>query len=240
MTQAIRLLSSRDSLSPQLTHESPNVPHRDIADPFSSAHLTYSTDGTDSYPVPSAYASRKHAWLHVYPEGRIHQKADKTMRYFKWGVARMILESEPAPDMVPMWIEGFDRVMHESRTWPRFVPRAGCDVSVTFGERVDVDARFGDLRERWRKLVDGEEVELGVCPERLRESEEAVKLREECTMRVREEVLKLRRGRAWVDEDPKAQLADTWRLEGKPGKREGLMADGSWVHEEGVKREKSR
>jgi len=163
------------------------------------------------------------------------------MRYFKWGVARLILESEPCPDVVPIWIEGFDRIMHESRTWPRFIPRAGKDVSVTFGERVDMEATFGDLREKWRQMVlDAEKedgsVELGVCPENLKNDEKAVKLREECTMRVREEVLKLRRGRAWPDEDPKAQLADTWRLEGKPGKREGQMADGSWVHEEGVKR----
>lgn len=234
ITQAIRLLSSRDS---QLSNESQNIPHRDISDPFSSQHLTYTTDGSDSYPVPSIYASRKHAWLHIYPEGRIHQKADKTMRYFKWGVARLILESEPCPDVVPMWLEGFDRVMHESRTWPRFVPRVGHDVSVTFGERVDMEARFGDLRERWRKMLlaaeeaEGE-VELGVCPESLKDSEEARRLRMECTMRVREEVLKLRRGRGWPDEDPKSSLAETWKVEGKTGNRQGQMADGSWVKEE--------
>lgn len=165
------------------------------------------------------------------------------MRYFKWGVARLILESEPCPDVVPMWIEGFDRIMHESRTFPRFIPRGGKDVSVTFGEKVDMEARFGDLRERWRQLVlAGEKqdglTELGECPESLKYSDEAVKLREECTIRVREEVLKLRRDRAWTDEDPKARLADTWRIEGKTGKREGQMADGSWSHEEGVKRPK--
>ena len=73
------------------------------------------------------------------------------------------------------------------------------------------------------------ETELALA-ERLKNSAEAVHLRSECTMRVREEVLKLRRARGWPDEDPKARLVDTWKAEGKGGmKREGKMEDGSWV-----------
>lgn len=162
------------------------------------------------------------------------------MRYFKWGVARLILESEPCPDVVPVWIEGTEGVMHESREWPRWVPRAGKEVKVTFGEKVDVDGVFGDLRERWRKVyererrkesgeVKGQEVGLavGVLTEELKYGEEAVRLRMECTMRVREKVLEVRRSRGYPDEDPKARLVDTWRKEGP--KREGKMEDGSWV-----------
>ncbi|KAJ9639507.1 Lyso-phosphatidylcholine acyltransferase [Coniosporium tulheliwenetii] len=122
-------------------------------DPFSGAHLTYTTNTEDCFPAPAAFANRRHAWLHIFPEGKVHQKRDKTMRYFKWGVSRLILESEPVPEMVPIWIEGFDTVMHESRTFPRFVPRVGKEISVSFGEAVDMERRFGDLRERWRRLV---------------------------------------------------------------------------------------
>jgi monolysocardiolipin acyltransferase len=61
----------------------------------------------------------------------------------------------------------------------------------------------------------------------LRDGVEAKKLRIEVAMAVRNEILKLRRARGHVDEDPKAGLMDTWREEG--GKREGKMDDESWV-----------
>lgn len=167
----------------------------------------------------------------------MHQKTDRTMRYFKWGVARLILEAEPAcPDVVPMWVEGPEQVMHEGRTFPRFLPRPGKDVSVTFGDVVDGEAVFGDLRERWRRLKEREErkggsttttLGVGVLSEGLKYGREAVELRIECTRRVREEVLKVRRARGLPDEDPKAGLVETWALEG-PNK-EGKMADESWV-----------
>jgi monolysocardiolipin acyltransferase len=177
------------------------------------------------------------------------------MRYFKWGVSRLILEPEVCPDVVPMFIQGTDQVMHESREFPRFLPRIGKKISVTFGAAVDVESRFGDLRRRWRELVQEAELEDQTHPprelfqpdvspgdpaalmygdnarvEKLRNSPEAVELRIECTRRIREEVLKVRRSRGLPDEDPKAGLIETWAKEGP--KREGRMDDGSWVKEE--------
>ena len=75
------------------------------------------------------------------------------MRYFKWGVARLILESEPMPDMLPMFIDGTQNIMSEERTFPRFLPRGGKKFHITFGELLDMEAKFGDLRKRWRELV---------------------------------------------------------------------------------------
>ncbi|KAK8214563.1 hypothetical protein IWZ01DRAFT_500196 [Phyllosticta capitalensis] len=228
MTQAIRLLSRAPFSKPPPAAAAEE--HNDIADPFSSAALTYTTNGHDSFPAPAAWLSRRHAWVHIFPEGKVHQKEDRTMRYFKWGVARLILESEPCPDVVPMWVEGPDQIMHESRTFPRFLPRVGKDVNVTFGDRVDTEAVFGDLRARWRRLKErygGEGLEVGVLNESLKHAKEAVELRKECTMRVRNEVLKVRRKRGLPDEDPKVGLVETWALEG-PG-QEGKKKDDSWV-----------
>ncbi|MCJ1404307.1 hypothetical protein MMC11_007532 [Xylographa trunciseda] len=247
MTQAVRLLSRQPfSQAYNSAHEPTNIEHRpdpsvlspDISDPFSSPHLTYSTDGTDTFPAPSSYPSRKYAWIHIFPEGRVHQHPRKTMRYFKWGVARLILEPDVCPDIVPMWIEGNDQVYNEEREWPRFVPRPGKTLGIWFGENVGGarDNVFTELRRKWRELAEDERKqrdsskgheELGVLSEGLKYGKAAIELRIECTRRVRDEVLKVRRIRGLPDEDPKNGLVETWLEEG--GKREGRMKDGSLV-----------
>ncbi|KAH0565633.1 hypothetical protein GP486_000965 [Trichoglossum hirsutum] len=156
----------------------------------------------------------------------------RTMRYFKWGVARLILEAEPCPRVVPIWIEGLDNVMHESRPVPRFIPRIGKDVKIVFGEEVDAERVFGDLRIRWRDIVREEEeagggrLVVGVLTDRLKGADEVTELRIECARRVREEVLRIRREAGWPDEPPENKVAETWKEKGD--KREGRMKDGSW------------
>ncbi|KAI8942040.1 hypothetical protein NX059_000144 [Plenodomus lindquistii] len=202
----------------------------DLTDPFSSGHLTFSTNGQDTFPAPSAYLSRRHAWVHIFPEGMIHQSEHRIMRYFKWGVSRLILESDPLPDIVPIFIEGFDDIMHETRTFPRFIPRPFKNVRVTFGEKLNAEEVFGDLRQRWQQMRAKEEnkgavLDLGVLNDSLKYSEEAVSLRKECTRRVRQAVLDVRRQRGYPEDDPKNSRAETWLREGVS--REGRKEDGS-------------
>lgn len=240
ITQAIRLLSKgpfpvdHHRATPDRQHWSlQNV----CVDPFSDLPIAYTTNGEDAHQAPSAFACNTYSWVHIFPEGKIHQAPRKTMRYFKWGVARLILEASECPDVVPMWIEGFDEIMHESREFPRFLPRPGKNVSVTFGSKVDSDAVFGDMRSRWQKLkakaeaVDPQsrDLPLGVLSEELLNNREAVELRKEVTMKVRTLVLEVRRSRGLPDEDPKEGLVETWLEEGP--KREGHMKDDSWVRD---------
>lgn len=128
--------------------------------------------------------------------------------------------------------------MHEARHWPRFIPRAGKKIRVVFGDAVDGESVFGELRERWRRLVrlqkeallkkgENTEWEMGELAEELKYGSEAVALRKEVTLRVRMEVLKVRRSLGYEDEDPKRGLEETWIEEG--GKETGKMKDGSWV-----------
>ena len=162
------------------------------------------------------------------------------MRYFKWGVARLILEPQECPDVVPMFVEGTDQIMHEARQFPRFIPRIGKKVAVTFGREVDTEAVFGDLRKRWKEIRDDDYARsvrnphapypneaIGLLTDTLVHSDEAVELRKECTRRLRQEVLKVRRSRGYPDEDPKAGLVETWMREGP--QREGHMKDDTWV-----------
>lgn len=250
MTEGVRLLSkisaSKVSLTPlnnpknSETYHTPSWP-RDCVDPFSdiAPAPSYQSQPSDVrwYHAPSRYASNAYSWVHIFPEGMIHQAPDKTMRYFKWGVARLILEPLECPDVVPMFIEGTDQVMHESRTFPRFLPRIGNKITVTFGKELDVEAVFGDLRKQWRDLVDRDmkargaaewdEMMLGLVPSSLAFHPEAIELRKQCTKRVRDAVLEVRRTRGLPDEDPKSGLIETWLEEGP--KREGRMDDGTWV-----------
>lgn len=159
------------------------------------------------------------------------------MRYFKWGVARLILEASECPDVVPIWLEGLDQVMHESRKFPRFLPRAGKQISITFGNKVDTETVFGGYRRRWKELREkveksspsARDLPLGVLNEELLYGEEAVELRREVTKKIRDLVLDVRRTRGLPDEDPKEGLVETWLEEGP--KREGKMKDDSWVRD---------
>ncbi|KAK3633155.1 Lyso-phosphatidylcholine acyltransferase [Elasticomyces elasticus] len=229
ITECIRLLSN--------PHGKPGTPpsigaaSQPPSDPFSSGTLTYSTTGSDAIFSPSAYPANRFSWIHIFPEGMTHQHPDHLMRYFKWGVARLILESEPCPDVIPIWIDGPQEVMSYERTWPRFIPRANKDIEIRFGDLVDREKTWSGFRQRWAELKDrarrkrelsrttdrstGQvEDSLGVVnDDELRYGEEARQLRTEVTLAVRNEVLKVRRAAGWGDEDPKRGLAETYRLE---------------------------
>ncbi|CAK9780101.1 acyltransferase-domain-containing protein [Cutaneotrichosporon oleaginosum] len=76
-------------------------------------------------------------WIHLFPEGRVNQAKSNPeggMHRFKWGVGRIIMDSEVMPEIIPIWISGFDQIMNEYRKWPRFIPRGGATVSITVGE----------------------------------------------------------------------------------------------------------
>lgn len=252
MTQCIRLLSDpygKMSLenweeTPKSLDSSPSFPK---TDPFTSAELTYSTNGEDSFPAPSAYPSRRFSWVHIFPEGMIHQHPDKVMRYFKWGVARLILEAEPCPDVLPMWIDGPQNIMDNERPWPRPLPRIGRDVKVNFGDLIDTEKVFGPFREKWQALkekarqrrlqssIKGSDAhvdnknELGILTDHdLKFGREVEQLRIDVTLAVRNEVLKVRKACGLPDEDPKQGLAETFREEGTQA-RDGLQKDGSTI-----------
>lgn len=199
----------------------------------------------------------------------MHQHAAADLRYFKWGLARLILESDPAPDVLPMFIEGTQRVMPEDRGFPRFLPRVGKTVRVAFGEVLDYERTFGDLKRRWDGLVRREQLQLKkqqqqqqvagrpnggpqvsgdgtqqeekgavVLPgelltDELRYGKEAEEIRIEVALRMRAEILKVRKALGGYPEpDPKFGLAETWRLdEDIEAKKYKSRVDGSNINQ---------
>lgn len=138
------------------------------------------------------------------------------MRYFKWGVSRLLLEPPTAPVVIPIFLSGFSDLMNESRGFPRFLPRIRKDVRVAFGEPID-QSLWQDLRNDWKTLstrfgYQPDRVgDSGSMPEGLKSGQEVVRLRTEVTARVREEVVKLRRRLGWPEEEPSAKFIGTYR-----------------------------
>lgn len=244
IAQAIRLLSA-PSHTPVPSAKAEG--HPDLSDPFTTGSLTYTTDGLDSVPAPSAYLQNRHSWVHVFPEGAVHQHATVDMRYFKWGVSRLVLESEPTPDIVPIFIDGNQHLMPEDRKFPRPVPRVGARISMAFGEKLDAEERFGDLRQRWKALVsrsraarrsakgrsssggfDGEVEAMGELTDDLKYGEEAQEIRVEVTRRIREEVLKLRRELRYPEPDATFAFAETWAKDPDKKKYKSRVND-AWI-----------
>lgn len=242
-TEAIRLLSS-PSTPPPAPSSQTSLP----SDPFTSGALTYTypktytTTGQDVVPSPSIHPVNRHSWIHIFPEGAVHQHPALDTRYFKWGVSRLILESEPLPDVVPIFIDGFQHVMPEDRTFPRFLPRIRKNIRIAIGDVLDSEAVFGDLRKRWKELVarrrnsvnrvsSGEDVLGELKDEELRNGPEAREIRIEVARRVREEVMKLRRQMGYPEGDPTLGDAETWAKD-KEGKRYKSAVDGSLINQD--------
>lgn len=115
------------------------------------------------------------------------------------------------PIVVPLFIEGFDQVMHESRTWPRFLPRLFKSVRCTYGRPVD-EASLQPFIDRWRLLSEAAYKDAGrdvttdsdEIPERLRDSPEAQAIRRDLTKVLRDAVGKLRTQAGYPAEHPLA------------------------------------
>lgn len=137
--------------------------------------------------------------------------------------------------------------MDESRQFPRFIPRAGKKMGIWFGDNAggEGESAFTELRRKWRKLVEEDrrwkstastDDQLGDLSEGLKYGKEAVALRIECTNRVRNELLKVRRMRGLPDEDPKEGLVETWR----GGGWEARGQDEGWKFRQGYVRDIAR
>lgn len=74
--------------------------------------------------------------LHIFPEGYVNLSRKARVRRFKWGIGRILLESK-LPIIVPCWISGFDQMMPDPRSFPKWLPRPGAKLSVTFGAPIE-------------------------------------------------------------------------------------------------------
>nr|ODN95147.1 monolysocardiolipin acyltransferase [Cryptococcus depauperatus CBS 7855] len=102
-------------------------------------------------------------WIHIFPEGKVNQKLTNPnggLHRFKWGIGRIIMDSTVMPEVIPMWISGFDQIMPETRGFPRFIPRPGANISITVGK--PLTSQIESLVNSWREMASKETGSLGI------------------------------------------------------------------------------
>ena len=118
------------------------------------------------------------------------------------------------PIIVPFFIDGFDQVMHESRTFPRFLPRLGKKIKCIYGKPID-EAKLQPCIDRWRVLSETaykdadkrQTTDSSEIPQILIDGQEAQDIRRDLTKVLRDSVVELRREAGYPDEHPDAHDA---------------------------------
>ncbi|OCF35450.1 monolysocardiolipin acyltransferase [Kwoniella heveanensis BCC8398] len=103
------------------------------------------------------------SWIHIFPEGKVNQEKSNPeggLLRFKWGVGRIIMDSKVMPEIIPMWISGFDQIMDERRGWPRPIPRPGAKISITVGQ--PLTSQIEPLVKSWREMAEKQVGTVGV------------------------------------------------------------------------------
>lgn len=176
--------------------------------------------------VPFGKASRylppiirsKPSWVHVYPEGfvlQLHPPFSNSMRYFKWGITRMILEATKPPIVLPIFTTGFENILPEEETasgFQQFVKSIGTEINVSFGKPLD-DALVDKYRAEWGSLVEKysspDDTDLN---DTLKYGEEAQDLRSRLAGELRSAVAEIRsEDRQLPEEDPRFKNPSWWK-----------------------------
>lgn len=72
-------------------------------------------------------------WVHIFPEGRVNEA--KEFIRFKWGIGRLIAESQVTPIVIPIYHIGMDTVLPNVEPY-RF--KWGNYVLVNIGQPIDL------------------------------------------------------------------------------------------------------
>ncbi|AMD20683.1 HDL061Cp [Eremothecium sinecaudum] len=160
----------------------------------------------------------KPSWVHVFPEGFVLQLQPphcNSMRYFKWGITRLILESTRPPIVVPMFATGFEKIAPESAAntmVERYLPRNfGANINVTIAKAMD-DGIIESFRQEWRQLVEKyyDPKHPTDLSHELRDGKEAQDLRSRLAAVLREHVAKIRHEECEFEKEDSRFKSPAW------------------------------
>lgn len=176
-------------------------------------------ESTNVLMSKSPFIRTKTSWFHVFPEGfvlQLEEPHNNSMRYFKWGVSRLILESTRAPVVVPMFAFGFEKIAPENSAdegLKRWLPlNLGAEIHVTIGDYLP-DEKIEHFRQKWRDLCDkyvDPKNPTDLSPE-LKDGKRAQKLRSDLAGELRQAVLSIRESLGvFQPEDPRFKSPKFW------------------------------
>ena len=162
--------------------------------------------------------------MHVYPEGfvlQLHPPFQNSMRYFKWGITRMILEATRPPIVLPIFTTGFENILPEDGDegtnaqetgFQRFRRTIGTKINVSFGKPLD-DSLVDAYRAEWESLVskysNPGDTDLN---DTLKYGEEAQDLRSRLAAELRSAVAEIRaEDPSLPEEDPRFKSPSWWK-----------------------------
>ncbi|KAH3900982.1 probable Lysophosphatidylcholine acyltransferase [Saccharomycodes ludwigii] len=162
----------------------------------------------------------KPSWVHVYPEGFVLQLQppfNNSMRYFKWGITRLILESTKPPIIVPMFSTGFEKIAPESAAntiIERYLPRNfGAEIKVTIGQPIN-DEIIDAYRNEWKSLCDkySDPKAPTDLSDELKYGKEAQDLRGRLAAELRRSLANIRHNECgFPEEDPRFKSPEWWK-----------------------------
>ncbi|CAH0764666.1 unnamed protein product [Diatraea saccharalis] len=106
-------------------------------------------------------------WVHIFPEGRVN--VEKEHIRFKWGVGRIVADAPCMPLVLPIWHEGFDKVLPNQEP---YLLKFRKHVYMNVGEPIQLE----HLLDRLRKANATEEETRKAITDRIQE--ELLRLRD--------------------------------------------------------------
>ncbi|OWB56263.1 hypothetical protein B5S28_g2158 [[Candida] boidinii] len=161
----------------------------------------------------------KPSWVHIFPEGYVCQLEpphNNSMRFFRWGAARLILEPTVAPIVVPIFSNGFEKIVPEGITedlFDRISPQNfGEQILVNIGKAID-DKIIEGFRNEWRELCNKfySKANPNDLTFDLKFGDEAGKLRSKVAAYLREKVAELRLENGFPEEDQRFKEIPFWK-----------------------------
>jgi monolysocardiolipin acyltransferase len=103
---------------------------------FSSGQIIPIVRGYGVHQFGVDYAIKKlneNGWVHLFPEGKVN--VQKEIMRFKWGVARLIMESNTPPIVLTIYHRGMGEILPLNDYKSGL--RRGKDLNISFGEIID-------------------------------------------------------------------------------------------------------
>ncbi|CCF56954.1 hypothetical protein KAFR_0B06580 [Kazachstania africana CBS 2517] len=162
----------------------------------------------------------KPSWVHIYPEGfvlQLHPPYANSMRYFKWGMTRMILEPTKPPIVVPIFTTGFEKLAPEDKEDQSLLKNLynaiGTEINITVGKPID-DEVIDSYRSKWMDLIIATHAEQETdLTDELKNGTEAKLLRSRLASELRLHVANIRHHKRFLPmEDLRFGRPEWWKI----------------------------